>query len=349
MAQKIKNTKIEKVDDTMKYVPKAITDELKRIDLYTYLRMTKPNELIHEGGENYTTRTHDSLKISNGMWNWFSKGIGGRSAVDFIIADKECEFKDALFIMIDELNIKVDNYQSYIPKIKAKQYENSIQKEEKHIVLPDKSETSKRVFAYLASRGIDKEIINYCLKNNLIYEDTPYHNVVFLGYDEQNEVKFGCVRATNSTRYMHDLKGSSKEYSFRLLSKTTGTDLHIFESAIDLLSYATLLKMWGLNFQNYNLMSLSGVYQPAKVIEQSKIPVVLEKYLEKNKTISKIILHFDNDIAGRNATNAFQIVLKNRYEVVDKSPKSDEKIKDVNDYLCSKLQINATKNKEFSR
>ena len=215
--------------------------------------------------------------------------------------------------------------------------------------MPDKSETRNRVFAYLASRGIDKEIINYCLKNNLIYEDTPYHNVVFLGYDEQNEVKFGCVRATNSTRYMHDLKGSSKEYSFRLLSKTVGTDLHIFESAIDLLSYATLLKMWGLNFQNYNLMSLSGVYQPAKVIEQSKVPVVLEKYLEKNKTISKIILHFDNDIAGRYATNAFQIVLKNRYEVVDKSLKTDEKIKDVNDYLCSKFQINATKNKEFSR
>lgn len=212
----------------MKYVPKAITDELKRIDLYTYLSMTRPNELIHEGGDNYTTKTHDSLKISNGMWNWFSKGIGGRSAVDFIIADKECKFKEALFIMIDELNIKVDNYQSYIPKIKVNQYGKSLSKEEKHIVLPDKSETNKRVFAYLLSRGIDKDIINYCLKNNLIYEDTPYHNVVFLGYNEQNEVKFGCVRAANSTRYMHDLKGSSKEYSFRLLSKTTGTDLHIF-------------------------------------------------------------------------------------------------------------------------
>lgn len=331
----------------MKFVPKEIVDELKKMDLFTYLNMTNPSELVYESGNNYTTKTHDSLKISNGKWNWFSRGIGGKSALDFIIADEKCEFIDAIHIMMDRLNIQVDNFQEYKPKLQ-KTFSENYEKTptEKRIVLPEKSETSKRVFAYLQSRGIDKDVINYCLKNNLIYEDLPYHNAVFLGYDEQNKVKFGCVRATNLTRYMHDLKGSSKEYSFRLLSDSCNTNVHLFESAIDLLSYATLLKMWGLDFKNYNLMSLSGVYQPAKIIEQSKVPVVLEKYLKNNDKIEKIILHFDNDIAGKNATLAFQTVLKNRYDVVDKTP---EIIKDVNDYLCSKLKLNLQKNMERVR
>ena len=38
--------------------------ELKKIDLLTYLQNYEPNELVHISGNNYCTRTHDSLKIS---------------------------------------------------------------------------------------------------------------------------------------------------------------------------------------------------------------------------------------------------------------------------------------------
>ena len=31
----------------------------------------------------YTTRTHDSLKISNGKWMWWSKGIGGKTELPY--------------------------------------------------------------------------------------------------------------------------------------------------------------------------------------------------------------------------------------------------------------------------
>ena len=33
----------------------------------------------------YCLRLHDSLKISNGKWYWWSRGIGGRSALDYLI------------------------------------------------------------------------------------------------------------------------------------------------------------------------------------------------------------------------------------------------------------------------
>ena len=41
------------------------------MDLLTYLRRFEPEELVHIGGNTYATRTHDSLKISNGKWCWW--------------------------------------------------------------------------------------------------------------------------------------------------------------------------------------------------------------------------------------------------------------------------------------
>ena len=47
------------------------------------------------------------------------------------------------------------------------------------------------------------------------------------------------------------------------------------------------------------------------------MPVTLGRLLEKDKTIRRIVLHLDNDIAGRKATKALQTILSDKYEVVD--------------------------------
>lgn len=59
------------------------------MDLLTYLQNYEPQELIHVSGGTYCTREHDSLKISNGKWNWFSRGIGGKTALDYLIKVKD--------------------------------------------------------------------------------------------------------------------------------------------------------------------------------------------------------------------------------------------------------------------
>ena len=59
---------------------------------------------------------------------------------------------------------------------------------------------------------------------------------------------------------MYDAKGSSKECSFRILAKEKVNSIHLFEGAIDLLSYATLLKEKGTDWRKINLISLSGVF-----------------------------------------------------------------------------------------
>ena len=50
----------------MSYIPPEVITEAKRMDLLTYLREFEPNELVRHSSRTYTTRTHDSLKISNG-------------------------------------------------------------------------------------------------------------------------------------------------------------------------------------------------------------------------------------------------------------------------------------------
>ena len=223
--------------------------------------------------------------------------------------------------------------------------ENIKSYEEQPLLLPEKSPTTDVVFEYLFGRGIDYEIINHCLEQELIIESLPYHNAVFIGYDENKEPKYAAYRATNQSRIMGDCTGSKKQYSFRLTAENTG-EVHLFECAIDLLSYATLMKLEGKDWRQYNLVSLAGVYSPKQKIEDSKVPVTLGRLLEKDRTIGRIVLHLDNDIAGRKATKALQTILSDKYEVVDDPPQYG---KDVNDFLCKRLGIKDKTERSFAR
>ena len=307
----------------MPYIAPEVITEAKRMDLLTYLREYEPGELVKFSSNTYTTRTHDSLKISNGKWMWWSRGIGGKSALDYLIKVRGMDFVQAVQTIMGNGSVSFPtckNIKSY---------------EEQPLLLPQKSPTTEVVFDYLFGRGIDYEIINHCLEQELIIESLPYHNAVFIGYDENKEPKYAAYRATNQSRIMGDCTGSKKQYSFRLTAENTG-EVHLFECAIDLLSYATLMKLEGKDWRQFNLVSLAGVYSPKQKIEDSKVPVTLGRLLEKDKTIRRIVLHLDNDIAGRKATKALQTILSDKYEVVDDPPQYG---KDVNDFLCKRLGI----------
>ena len=317
----------------MPYIAPEVITEAKRMDLLTYLREYEPGELVKFSSNTYTTRTHDSLKISNGKWMWWSRGIGGKSALDYLIKVRGMDFVGAVQTIMRNGSVSFptcENIKSY---------------EEQPLLLPEKSPTADVVFDYLFGRGIDYEIINHCLEQELIIESLPYHNAVFIGYDESKEPKYAAYRATNQSRIMGDCTGSKKQYSFRLTAENTG-EVHLFECAIDLLSYATLMKLEGKDWRQFNLVSLAGVYSPKQKIEDSKVPVTLGRLLEKDKTIRRIVLHLDNDIAGRKATKALQTILSDKYEVVDDPPQYG---KDVNDFLCKRLGIKEKTERSFAR
>ena len=305
------------------FVPKEVVEQAKQIDLLTYFMNNNPSELVKKGTNTYSLKSHDSVIISNGLWHRFSTNQAGKTAVDYLIKVEKMTFLEAVRTV---LNRNINTY--IIPK-------NGTNNVPKQIVIPEKSETNKEVIDYLKNRGIDEDIILDCINKKLIYQENKTNNVVFVGYDNEHNIKYAGCRSTNERRIMRDAKGSSKEFSFRLLSNIKNNSLHIFESSIDLLSYATLLKLQGYDYENQNLLALAGVYQPSSIIEQSKIPIAVKTFLDKNSYIENIVLHFDNDRAGREATKALIIALNN-YNIYDiPAPYG----KDINDYLCFKLGL----------
>ena len=112
------------------------------------------------------------------------------------------------------------------------------------------------------------------------------------------------------------------------IQATKRESLCVFESAIDALSYLSILKRKGRDWRSANCLSLSGIYRP-KADAELKLPLALETYLQHNPGIQKIILCLDNDERGREASQALQRSL-NGYEVLDNPP---PKGKDYNDYL----------------
>lgn len=70
----------------MPFIAPELIIQAKQMDLLTYLKNYEPYELVKFSGNTYCTRTHDSLKISNGKWIWWSRGIGGRNALDYLIS-----------------------------------------------------------------------------------------------------------------------------------------------------------------------------------------------------------------------------------------------------------------------
>ena len=70
----------------MPYATKSQIERARQPDLLTFLRRYKPDELIPTGPNAYKLRSHDSLKISNGKWCWWSHDkMGGVNALEYLI------------------------------------------------------------------------------------------------------------------------------------------------------------------------------------------------------------------------------------------------------------------------
>ena len=301
----------------------AVIEQARQIDLLSYLQRYEPGNLKRVAGNVYCTREHDSLKISNGKWYWWSRGFGGFSALDYLMKVRELGFVEAVQTLTGDMG----DWKPPPPAVKKD--------EPKVLLLPPRNKNSDRVLQYLFGRGIDYAIVQDCIADGTIYESADYHNAVFIGKDESGTPKYAACRGTMGS-FKRDASGSDKRYSFRLLAREPTHTVHLFEAAIDVLSYATYLKCEGKDYKAANLLSLSGVYQPKKELAESRIPIALTTFLNAHPQIKTIYLHLDNDKAGRLCTAALQELLQKDYKIVDAPPPVG---KDVNDFLMSYLGI----------
>ena len=309
-------------------VTKEQIEKAKEWDLLSYLQIYDPHELKRSGPNEYYTRTHDSLKISNGKWCWNSRGIGGRTALDYLIKVRGMDFVGAVEALC--------GYRAPPPQ------QRPAQPIHKPFILPEASRYPSSVVAYLQDRGIDPELIGVCIQAGTLYQSRKYQNCVFVGRDIKGCARSASLRGTRDNFRM-DVEGSDKRYSFSLLAADPACPrLAVAESPIDALSLAVLVKRFGGDWRDSHYLSLGGT-----------APNAMVQFLQDHRHVTQVSLCLDNDKAGRDGMARLEQAiqedseLSQRVTLIYRNPPKQGK--DYNEFLCTIIKKERVQQREEAR
>ncbi len=297
----------------------------KEWDLLSYLNVYESGELkkCSGGGRGeYCTVSHDSLKISGGKWHWHSRGIGGRTALDYLIKVQGMSFVEAVERLCGGAgaDMKIGFPASHGGE------------KERVFVLPEANRYGTAVVPYLQRRGINADIISRCIGQGILYESRKYRNCVFVGRDMEGAARYAFLRGIGSG-FKGDVAGSDKRYGFYVPAVCRDcSSVAVTESPIDALSVATLDKMGGKNPAEKYYLSLGGTSALALI-----------QFLRDHPAVTDLRLCLDNDRAGekgmeriRNAIESDQGLLK-QVKVMKECPPPLSEGKDYNAFLQKEM------------
>ena len=242
----------------------------KNVDLVALLR--RQGEVLTKSGGDYLWREgSDKVNIRGNLWYHHYENTGG-DALDFAIKFYNMNLTDAVAFLL-ELGVSNSNYPEEHLEIKK-------------IYIPKANDSMRRIFAYLVNdRCLDKNIVYAFVHRELIYESAIHHNVVFVGYDKNSNIRHIHMRgSTTNSRYKSSTEGSDLRYCFHW--NGTSDTLYLFESPLDLLSYITLQK--DTYWKDHTYVASCSVKDRA-----------LLQALRDNPSINKIILCFNNYDTGK--------------------------------------------------
>ena len=320
----------------------AIAKSVDLCDVATSLGYT-----VKRIGKYHTLKEMDSIRIYDRS-HWFrwscqyDKGNNGGSQIDFLRVFAGMDIKEAVFWLLDFSGYRrtTDSEKSKLQHQVISTNRNNDTKEKKAFVLPEASPSNSYLYSYLVNkRGIRKEIVDFFVRENLIYEARHYHNIVFKGNDKNGITRFASMRGVfdkDGKCFKCDVAGNDKNYGFNVINSESD-EVAVFEAAIDLMSYADI---FGVN--DCNMIAL-GMTSDAPLIT----------FLQEHPNISSIKFCLDNDEPGRKATSElFEKYYQLGFEVED-VPAPDG-YKDYNEWLvstknqmekeCMKLHTHGEKN-----
>ena len=289
------------------YYGKYTKDQVERanqIDLEELLR--RGGEKLVRSGREMRLESDHSVTVKGNRWYDHATEQGGY-ALSFVRQHYNMNFTEAMKMLLGEdgqapLPMAIEK-----PKIEPKPF-----------TLPESAGSRRRVYGYLLGhRKIDRDVLTEFAKAKLVYEDTPYHNAVFVGTDENGIPRHAHKRSTNSDGkvFRINIEGSDPAHSFHW--KGSSGILFVFEAPIDMLSYISMNQE---DWQQHSYVSLCGVAEHAML-----------KRLELEQNISEVCLCLDNDEAGQMATERLAARLKELggYDIEHLCPQ----MKDWNDDL----------------
>ena len=137
------------------YVTKEQIRAAKAVNTLAFLLRHQSEQFKRVGRTEYAHCGHDSLKVSsNGKWNWHSKGVGGTTAVQYLIKVEGYDFVRAVQIVCADAP-----FLSSPPVIGEK---NS------GFAPPPRGDNFK-AYQYLAGRGVCDEVLAFCFHTGRVY------------------------------------------------------------------------------------------------------------------------------------------------------------------------------------
>lgn len=300
-------------------MPKFTDEQVERaknVDVRTFLEKTEGYVFQQHGRylkcqNPEQTGQPSSLTVDTNLNRIFYNSETGKkplSALDWCKEIRDLDFQSSMQLILGE-----SPHGERAEKPKFHQHiSEPISNVSKELNLPEKSDTSKNVYAYLTkTRGIPANIVNDCLKNGTIYQDER-KNAVFVGYDDNKQAKYAARRGTftpdGKEPFKRDCSGSDKKFAFKLEGKSTDT-VYVAEAAIDALSLAAL----------EDKFNGSGAYKEKTYISTggAGIDNALEQFC-KTHDVKTINICFDDDDAGKSGMeNIMKKFREKGYEVND--------------------------------
>lgn len=270
-------------------------------------------------GRYYTLKEHDSVRIDPDKNIFIRNSIGvGGSIIDFVMHFESLDFKSAVRKLSKEVPIDKSYKKESIKKIEKKDEEEVI------LTLPKRDKNMKNIYAYLINnRGIEQRIVNDMVHRKVLYQDI-HKNCVFVSRNNKGELKFICLRGTNTyKKFIGDVKGC--DYSYGLFLSNNADKLIITECAIDGMSIMSLLLLNGKDYLNYDYLALSGCGKAEGV--------VINKILEHS--YREIFICLDNDKGGRKTSVEIYENIKSEFLNIKAHIIYPKNGKDFNDELTN--------------
>ena len=242
-------------------------------DIVSYLHSIGESTERH-GREHWWESPSGKVSIKGSDWYSQYERVGG-GAVGFLQKFYGMKYPDAVRTLLGQ---EAGKELIHTPRHQTKE------KDKKPFVIPKKHTDMRRVYAYLTGeRMIDREVIYAFERKGLIFEDAEYHNVVFVGVDENGLPKHIQKRSTSSaSSFKGNVDSSNANYSFNYVG--TSDKLFVFEAPIDMLAYITLFKS---NWKEHSYVALCSTAECAAV-----------QMLKNHPNITNVYLCLDHDSAG---------------------------------------------------
>ena len=228
----------------------------------------------------YHVKGHGGLYLFPKGYHHFSRGESGN------IIDFAREYQGLSFITAVESILGTRAYANTLPPLPPIP-------ERGKLILPPKSTDIQQARNYLIEeRCLDPQIVDRLIGQGMIYQAVTkskgmaFQNCAFVSFDKDGKPRYCSLRGMGGSRFRQDIVNSDKSYGFTM--QGTGNRVFAFESPIDAISHATLIRLNGMDdTKDY------------RISEGCLSDKALTRFLSDNPQITEIVFCFDNDRDGK--------------------------------------------------